>query len=232
MCPVNDDGMVAIVHQPTLLTGVDNFEYRIEPRVHPDTINYFKVVWKDGSYPSLSNSCGNGACEVFNKDCICNLDIEESTVFTSFPNSAETVLSKLHVGAVDPNILGSYTQVPNTGNDISVWHKNNGGYTKDTIFRVRYRDRDTFLKNMISTVKVNGSSGFEFRNPPHYLNIAIRDQRDAIYETEDVLETYFHHPNVAPFLARRLIERFGMSNPSPRYVQEVATGTCNIFKYS
>ena len=107
-----------------------------------------------------------------------------------------------------------------------------GPWRDHTIFRVKCRDRDTFLKNMISTVKVNGSSGFEFRNPPHYLNLAIRDHRDAIYETEDVLETYFHHPNVAPFLARRLIERFGISNPSPRYVQEVATGTFTIFKYS
>ena len=74
-------------------------------------------------------------------------------------------------------------------------------------------------------VKVDGSE-FEFRNPPHFMNIAIREHRDAYYETEYVLETYFRHPNVAPFLANRMIERFGVSNPSPRYIEVVATGMC------
>ena len=31
------------------------------------------------------------------------------------------------------------------------------------------------------------------------------------------------HPNTPPFIATRLIERFGISNPSPRYVEAVST---------
>lgn len=42
--------------------------------------------------------------------------------------------------------------------------------------------------------------------------------RDAYYETDAVLEHYFHHPNVAPFICIRLIQRHGASNPSPAYV--------------
>lgn len=37
------------------------------------------------------------------------------------------------------------------------------------------------------------------------------------------LDTIFNHPNVAPFVARQLIQRFTQSNPSPAYVQNVAT---------
>ena len=44
--------------------------------------------------------------------------------------------------------------------------------------------------------------------------------RDATYETEAVLAHYFYHTNVAPFLCVRFLQRFGHSNPSPRYVSE------------
>lgn len=37
------------------------------------------------------------------------------------------------------------------------------------------------------------------------------------------LDTIFNHPNVAPFVSRQLIQRFTQSNPSPAYVQNVAT---------
>ncbi|MCR9271407.1 MAG: DUF1800 domain-containing protein [Hyphomonadaceae bacterium] len=43
-------------------------------------------------------------------------------------------------------------------------------------------------------------------------------------ETIDTaLDTIFNHPNVAPFVSRQLIQRFTQSNPSPAYIQRVAT---------
>ncbi len=41
-------------------------------------------------------------------------------------------------------------------------------------------------------------------------------------DLEDALDNIFNHPNVGPFIARRLIERLTSSNPSPGYVQRVA----------
>jgi uncharacterized protein (DUF1800 family) len=41
-------------------------------------------------------------------------------------------------------------------------------------------------------------------------------------DLEDALDNIFGHPNVGPFIARRLIERLTSSNPSPAYVQRVA----------
>ena len=46
---------------------------------------------------------------------------------------------------------------------------------------------------------------------------------DAQYETEAVLDHYFYHDNTGPFLALRLIQRLVTSNPSPRYIYNVAT---------
>ena len=45
---------------------------------------------------------------------------------------------------------------------------------------------------------------------------------DAQYETEATLDHYFYHDNTPPFLALRFIQRFVVSNPTPRYVKSVA----------
>ena len=41
------------------------------------------------------------------------------------------------------------------------------------------------------------------------------------------LDTLFNHPNVPPFVARQLIQRFTSSNPPPAYVERVATAFAN-----
>jgi hypothetical protein len=69
----------------------------------------------------------------------------------------------------------------------------------------------------------SSSTSFSFRNPPRFLSRAEPTVRDAEYETEAVLDMYFHHPNLPPFVATRLIQRFVSSNPSRRYVEVVAT---------
>jgi len=78
----------------------------------------------------------------------------------------------------------------------------------------------------------SGSDAFSARNPPHFMNFIIPDIRDAIYETEAVIDHLFYHPNVAPFISRRIIQRFGISNPSPRYINEAAVAfTRGVFRY-
>ena len=42
-----------------------------------------------------------------------------------------------------------------------------------------------------------------------------------------VLDTLFNHPNVGPFLGRQIIQRMVTSNPSPAYVQRVASVFAN-----
>jgi hypothetical protein len=43
------------------------------------------------------------------------------------------------------------------------------------------------------------------------------------HETKEVIDSLFYHPSHPPFLATRLIQRFGISNPSPRFIERVAT---------
>ena len=185
----------------------------IDLRVHPDNTNYFKVAWESNIYPSPSNSCANGACQSVYRACLCDINVEKTKVFTSLPSQTD-IIEKLNIGAVNPQLLSSYNQVQ-SNNNIQVWEKN-GSYDEETIFAIIYRGRQVYLKNMQSTIQIVGTSS-KFRNPPSFLSLSFREKRDAIYETDAVLEEYFRNDNVAPFLALRLIQRLGgISNP--RYV--------------
>jgi uncharacterized protein (DUF1800 family) len=45
----------------------------------------------------------------------------------------------------------------------------------------------------------------------------------GIAEINAFLDHLFEHPNTPPFIARRLIQRLTLSNPSPAYIEDVAT---------
>jgi hypothetical protein len=47
--------------------------------------------------------------------------------------------------------------------------------------------------------------------------------RDAYYETDAVIDHLLYHDNTPPYISKVLIQHFGISNPSPRYVKTVAT---------
>lgn len=184
------------------------------------------MVWEGSTYPSPSNSCANGACQSVYRGCLCDINIVESVVFTSLPSQTD-IIEQLHIGAIDPELLSSYNQVENTGN-IQVWEKS-GSFDKETIFVINYRGRQTYLKNMQSTVQIVGASSSSFRNPPSFMSLSYREKRDAIYESDAVLEEYFRNDNVGPFLALRMIQRFGISNP--RYVLIYCNSSFPKFSY-
>ena len=99
------------------------------------------------------------------------------------------------------------------------------------------------LLNRASTVHIGGGAksgnGFSFRNPGNFMpNVGemyttrsgwTEDFRvpNAEQETEALLNHLFWHPNVAPYVAKQLIQRFTESNPSPRYVEAVSMAFIN-----
>ena len=46
----------------------------------------------------------------------------------------------------------------------------------------------------------------------------------GMQDIEDAIDSLFEHPNVGPFVARRLIQRLVTSNPSPGYIERRDTG--------
>jgi cullin-associated NEDD8-dissociated protein 1 len=56
----------------------------------------------------------------------------------------------------------------------------------------------------------------------HLTKRSFYTTRQVHYEIQAALDHLFFHPNTAPFLALRFIQRFGVSNPSPGYIARIA----------
>eukprot|EP00547_Thalassionema_nitzschioides_P008451 CAMPEP_0194227304 /NCGR_PEP_ID=MMETSP0156-20130528/42790_1 /TAXON_ID=33649 /ORGANISM="Thalassionema nitzschioides, Strain L26-B" /LENGTH=2008 /DNA_ID=CAMNT_0038959783 /DNA_START=685 /DNA_END=6711 /DNA_ORIENTATION=- len=239
---IDGEGKVAVVHLP-------DGQYNVPSHVQQqDTLNFFRVTWPNNgdSFPSPSNNCGGGACEIIDDQCLCGTLEQESRLFAKGKHvnrvSVQDLLEKfLHIGAKDPASFGPDVYLPpiTLANGVLVHMKNetNPGYNTETVFEVSYHGETRFFRNMKSSVNILSTSGgvtpWSFRNPPHFMSLSRPETRDAFYETEEVLKHYAHHPNTAPFVAVRLIQRFGISNPSPPYVEAVANAFTNgIYKWS
>jgi uncharacterized protein (DUF1800 family) len=123
------------------------------------------------------------------------------------------------------------------------WDFNNAGCGDDTYTCCEYEDGPD---NYIDTFFYCGPSNYD--DPPwqmpmqpieHYHdntsdkqllvypgvslpNGVLPHGGDAQTEMTEALDNIFNHPNVGPFIAKRLIERLVTSNPSPAYVARVA----------
>ena len=223
-----ENSQIAIEHSP----GPDRSNTTtIEPKVDTETLNFFSVPWQGGVYPSVSDCLGNPSCLVHNEEyCICDTDTTESAVYssTSQVSSIDQLMSELHIGAADPTSFDADAYI-NLGScdiaGVTVFSQTGGSCDNllgDAIFAFVWNSKQFYLKNRKSLVSIPGST-FTFRNPVGFISLADPEVRDAHYETEEVLDSLFYHPSHAPFMSLRLIQRFGVSNPSPGFVERVAS---------
>ena len=204
------------------------------------------VHWVDGLFPDPENDCnGSQDCSVHVSDntgqptCLCTVSVENAAPFTDLANlpSREDVLSRLKIGAASLETFdaGTYAQCVTAEclatPDVQVWTLAGGALDMDTIFAVEFHGETRYFLNKESMA---GFSGFSFRNPPQFVKMEGSTlDTDVYYETEAMIDSILHHPNVAPFISKALIQRFVSSNPSPRYVSVVGeaftTGSYGTF---
>jgi uncharacterized protein (DUF1501 family) len=223
LAKVAPNGDVAIVHDP------ESYPETARPlHVADDTGNFFPVAW-EAAWPKVSADGSCGGCGVAaDGACICETTVQTSAVFDSVPTKEE-MLASLHIGSVDPNLFdpGTYGQgTYNADKDVRVYRKfpDTNGVNVNTIFEfVDAIGRTHYLQNIVSTVSVNAGR-HQFRNPVQFMSLALTEESvgKALHETDAVIDHFFFHPNTAPFLAIRFCQRFGVSNPSPRFVTTVA----------
>lgn len=222
-----ETGNIAIVHDPQRdYAGFKD----VEPLVREDTMNFFKAFWIN-EYPAKEDCLSMESCYLHldQKSCICKTALHESEYFTKADQLVDTtnVYQILRNGAVDPETFddGVYVVIGDCGIDgLTVYATAEGScdsFNTDTIFSLQVHGVTYWLKNMKSIVHIQGSNEYAFRNPPHFVNMIDPAARDIMYETEATLDSLFHHPNHPPFLAIRMIQRFGISNPSPDFVVRV-----------
>ena len=245
---VDPSGVINVVHShPSVLgTWADGGSDSTNPETALNSHNAFRVGWLNNAWPKAgASNCSYPLCVTHGATCLCDTDVTTVAVFTaasSVPTRAQ-ILASLHIGAPNPNIFdtGLYSMCSQQQqSDVVVWGAQQSGgcgtYDSDTIFQITDTGKILYLANKQSTVRVrNAANTFQFRNPPSFMALDESTTRDASYETEALLDHLFYHSNTAPFISHRLIQRFTSSNPSPRYVNAVATafttGTYNGHTY-
>jgi uncharacterized protein (DUF1501 family) len=225
---IDSNGDVAIVHSPN---DVDVEPAAISQMVQADNAQtFFRVDWSGDAITSFVSNCAAvGTCSVAaDGKCVCDIDVTDEQVFVDGDSvTRDDVLDSLHIGAFDPELIGSgFTSSTVAG---VTRYTQNGGLTSESVFAVTDGNGVRQLrKNVKSTVHVIGRN-MSFRNAVHFISLTDPESRDAHDETDAALDHYFYHPNTAPFLAIRFAQRFGISNPSPGFVERIAmafkTGT-------
>ena len=225
LAKVNDVGQISIVHRP-------NETFDVDEKYSSGARNFFSVSWEEGAYPSPENGCGNGTCNMtYDGTCFCETRETSQPVLSDFNTVAQVDLRALrsifHVGSFDPASYDAGTFMDpefiatKDGHKVFIW-RSTTGIIEDAVVALPGRAGTKYYRNRESTVQiidVVGHSKYSFRNPPNF----GEDIHDAAQETDALLDHLFFHSNTAPFISHRLIQRLGTSNPSPGYIERVAT---------
>jgi cullin-associated NEDD8-dissociated protein 1 len=169
--------------------------------------NKVTVQWLNG-FPSASECPSDCTVWVQADTCVCTATTSTQKVFDYVP-SKEELKANLKVGAFEPRQSCSVCS-----GDVKAY--TNGGVIDETTV---FENDGRFYKNMQSIVS---AGGYEFRNPPAFMDTANPTEQQALAEVEALLDHFFQHPNTPLFVSYRLIQRFGNSNPSANYLSDVA----------
>ncbi len=138
-------------------------------------------------------------------------------------NYAREIMQLFTIGLVELNMDGS-AKTDGNGNPIET-------YTNDDIMGLakvftglaykggNFWDRDPDAQ--YSRLEVYPDKHSELEKT--FLGKTILAGTGPEASIDEALDHLFNHPNVAPFLSRQLIQRFTMSNPSPEYIERVAS---------
>jgi len=202
-CGYNDDGArVWTQTNCSINVSVDETGKVSSQKDESTKMNKIRVSWTDSSpdVAACPADCSSGT-----SSCVCPISVELQAVFDRIPSTEE--LLQLKVRAFAPSSACA------SCGDVKAYHA--GVIDEETIFEYQGR----YYKNVVSLVHVAGKS---FRNPPLFGFTETPSTRSAMWEVESLLEHLVTHPNTAPFVSLRLIQRLVSSNPSSEYVRDVS----------
>eukprot|EP00934_Nitzschia_sp_Nitz4_P004476 Nitzschia sp. Nitz4//scaffold371_size14297//6040//11866//NITZ4_008941-RA/size14297-augustus-gene-0.3-mRNA-1//-1//CDS//3329549584//4466//frame0 len=223
---IKRSGGVAVVHEPLdenedRFVLVDDVDKR-HKMVRNNTEMFFRVDWLDDYVEDCASLDGCSVDPLNDETCFCSTVVTEEAIYTD-----ATLLAQASVDSILSLATIAPFEAPSSGwknANADVKYTHTGGVLDDSsILQVRDSyGHYHYRKNIMSTVSVGSSTALRFRNPVSFFSLAHPTVRDARNELDAALKHYFYHPNMAPFLAIRLAQRFGISNPSPQYVSTIS----------
>jgi uncharacterized protein (DUF1800 family) len=147
-------------------------------------------------------------------------------------NYARELMQLMTIGLYKLNTDGS-NQLDSSGNPIPTYTQNDilglakvftglGWYSPTptaTTFNGGNKDPNATVTPMIAYPQYHSTSEKDFLGA----TIPASTTVDTAGDIKIALDTIFNHPNVGPFIALRLIQQLVTSNPSPAYIQRVAS---------
>lgn len=147
-------------------------------------------------------------------------------------NYARELMQLMTIGLTKLNIDGT-NQLDASGNPIPTYSQNDilglakvftglAWYSPNpttTTFNGGNKDPNATVTPMIAYPSFHSTSEKDFLG----VTIAASSTPDTAGDIKTALDTVFNNPNVGPFISFRLIQQLVTSNPSPAYVQRVAT---------
>lgn len=145
-------------------------------------------------------------------------------------NYAREIMQLFTIGLYELNIDGTH-KLDDEGNSIATYENDDIKELAKVFTGLSWGDRDefghsgSFVKYYSSTIPMKMFN--EEHEPGEKIllgkyTIPDRNPVDGDADIQDALDFLFNHPNVGPFLARKLIQRLVTSNPSPQYIARVA----------
>lgn len=203
---------------------------------------FFRVRWANGIHPGRDvTACAAAGCAANGRWCDCPVAAEEAPAFrdrlpASHREAEEELSIGAHFDAAHPPASHERCRTPacvlseqRAGLRIFVARAAAGEVDGRAVFlmRVNGTTEERAFANRAAVVVVAGGAG-RFRNPPQFMSATtspdthVGGERPVESEIETLLEHLVMHPNTAPFVARHLARSLVTSNPSPRYVREIA----------
>jgi uncharacterized protein (DUF1800 family) len=161
-----------------------------------------------------------------------NIKEDPATGRTPDENYAREVMQLMSLGVFSLNNDGTVkkdaagnNQISYTPTDISELAKVFTGFSwynvtpTNNTFSGSGRNNASYVTPMIAYSNFHSTASKSFLG----VTIPASATVDASGDLKIALDTIFNHPNVGPFFAKHMIQRLVTSNPSPAYVDRVAT---------
>ena len=145
-------------------------------------------------------------------------------------NYAREIMQLFTIGLYELNTNGT-KKTDSQGNSIPTYDNDDIAEFAKIFTGLTWSDQDKFGQGSRKVGYYSFTYPMRMHNDEHepgekyLLNgfiVPDRNPVNGMADINDALDNLFNHPNVGPFLARRLIQRLVTSNPSPGYIERVA----------
>lgn len=144
-------------------------------------------------------------------------------------NYAREVMQLFSIGLYELNLDGTQ-KMDAQGDPISTYDNDDIGEFAKIFTGFSWGDSEEFRygRRADSSYTIPMKMFNEYHEPgaKFLLNgqlVPNRNPVDGIADINDAVDNLFNHPNIGPFLSRRLIQRLVKSNPTPEYIARVAS---------